>query len=306
LAKVLVTGGAGFIGSRLVERLLNLGYDVTVVDNLSTGKKQNLREALRNIDFIQGDIRDKEVLKKATRGVDYVVHLAALISVSESVRLPNLYFDVNVNGTLALLNESSKAGVEKFVFASSCAVYGNPVRIPIGEDHPLRPLSPYAESKLAAERHCRMYSQRKALKTFILRLFNVYGPRQDHSQYSGVITQFVRRVSQNQPPIIYGSGEQTRDFIYVDDVVEYVVRTLGSEAEETYNIGSGKQTTINELAGLVTKIMGKPDLIPLHLPPREGDIVHSLADISKAKAILGYTPQTPLGEGLKEAINAEP
>ncbi|MEM3403435.1 MAG: SDR family NAD(P)-dependent oxidoreductase [Nitrososphaeria archaeon] len=304
MTRVLVTGGAGFIGGHLVERLLGLGYDVIVVDNLSAGEKLNLSKVLQSVNFVQGDVRDKGVLKRVTKDVDYVAHLAALVSVSESMKFPNLYFDVNVNGTLALLNESSKAGVGKFVFVSSCAVYGNPISLPVSEGHPLNPISPYAESKLAAERHCRMYSQRKALKTTILRLFNVYGPRQGRNQYAGVITQFIRRVGQNQPPIIYGSGDQTRDFIYVGDVVEYIVRALVSEAEETYNIGSGKQTSINELAGLVTKIMGRP-VVPLHLPPREGDIVHSCADISKAKKILSYAPQTTLEEGLRKTIHAE-
>jgi len=302
MGKVLVTGGAGFIGSHLVEKLLERRYQVIVLDDLIKGKMENLAKVGQQIQFIQADIREENTVKNALNGVNRVVHLAALVSVQESVEKPSLYYEVNTTSSLNLLQWSADAGVERFVYISSCAVYGDPKTSPISETHPLNPLSPYASSKMMAEGYCRMFSKQKTLSTAVLRLFNVYGPRQGYGQYSGVITQFMNRITQNQPPTIYDDGTQTRDFIYVEDVVEYIIRALETDTEEIFNIGSGRLTTINDLAELMLKIMGKTELKPVHLPARKGDIRLSRADISKAEKILGYTPKTGLEEGLRKTL----
>ncbi|MEM3443113.1 MAG: SDR family NAD(P)-dependent oxidoreductase, partial [Candidatus Bathyarchaeia archaeon] len=213
--KVLVTGGAGFIGSHLVERLLKEDCNVVVLDDLSSGKTENLDLKNRNLIFLKGGIRDKELVKKALKDVEVVFHLAALVDVPFSVKNPLLVNQVNVCGSLNILEESIKTNVEKFIYASSCAVYGEPQYLPINEEHPTNPLSPYAVSKLAIEKYCQVFNKLYGLKTVSLRLFNVYGPRQEGDSYSGVISRFIRQLRSGKPPIIFGDGSQTRDFVYV-------------------------------------------------------------------------------------------
>jgi dTDP-glucose 4,6-dehydratase len=302
----LVTGGAGFIGSHIVDALIAKDLEVYVLDNLHSGKMENMAQHLgkEGFHFIKGDIRDQEMVKLAVREVDAVIHEAALVSVARSIEDPTLTNDVNVTGTLNLLKASSDAGVERLIYASSAAVYGKTEKLPNREDASTEPASPYAASKLAAEKHCRAFYLTHGLETISLRYFNVYGPRQVCDQYSGVITNFIRKLSKNEPPIIYGDGEQTRDFINVRDVVEATLLSLkrNSALGEEFNIAIGEPITINRLTEMLLKITGKKHLKPKHTDPRPGDIRHSYADISKAKKLLGYVPKIPLKEGLTNLV----
>jgi UDP-glucose 4-epimerase len=234
--------------------------------------------------------------------VDAVVHLAALISVPESIRDPVLTNDVNVNGTLNLLKASVDFGVKRFVYASSCAVYGNAESLPIKEDCPARPESPYGVSKLVAENYVRTYHEDFGLETVCLRYFNVYGPRQVYSDYSGVITQFMSRLAKDLPLVVFGDGEQTRDFVHVQDVAEANMLALknGGIAGETFNIGTGVATTVNQLANMLLEVTNKTHLKIMHSKPRKGDIKHSVADISKARRKLHFNPKMSLKDGLEE------
>jgi UDP-glucose 4-epimerase len=305
--KVLVTGGAGFIGSHVVDKLVSSGYGVRVIDNLSTGKLSNIKghSGSGRVDFVRGDIKDVEFVRKCTRDVGAVVHLAAITSVPFSVSNPDFTYDTNVAGTLNLLISCAEEKVGKFVFISSCAVYGDPQCLPVNEKSPTSPISPYAESKLAAEHFCVGFHEKQLLKSVVLRLFNVYGPRQGVNDYSGVITRFVDRTKQRLPLVVYGDGSQTRDFVHVCDVVEAVLRSLESkDAEgEAFNIGSGKPTSVLELAEAVLELTGL-NLEILCDKPRLGDIKHSYADISKAENLLRYRPKLSLREGL-HALLAE-
>jgi UDP-glucose 4-epimerase len=303
--KVLVTGGAGFIGSHLVDRLVNDGYSVRVLDDLSTGKLSNIEAHLKadRAELVNGDIRNVSVVKDSLVGVDAVVHLAAQISVTLSVANPELNFDINVSGTLNLLRSCVDAGVGKFVFISSCAVYGDPEIQPVTEDVKTNPISPYAESKLIGERYCLGFHDRGLLRSAVLRFFNVYGSRQGLNDYSGVITRFIDRARKNEPLIVYGDGSQTRDFVNVQDIIAAIVASMNkAEAEgEIIHIGSGKATSINELAKTVLELTGVNSGIS-YQPPRAGDIKDSLADISKAERILGYVPKVSLKVGLLDLI----
>jgi UDP-glucose 4-epimerase len=307
-----VTGGAGFIGSHLVDRLVNYGYYVRVVDDLSTGRQNNIQGHLNSgkVDFVKGDIRDPSVIKKCLDDVSMVVHLAALASVPLSVANPDLAFDVNLLGTLNLLRLSAQAHIDRFVFASSCAVFGDPEFLPVNEKARTNPISPYAESKLIAERYCLGFSDRKLLKMVVLRFFNVYGPRQGMNDYSGVITRFVEFCKQGLPLVIYGNGSQTRDFVNVIDVVEAVLASMKtSKAQgEVFNIGSGKPTSLKALAKTILELAAV-ELEVRYEKSRSGDIENSYADISKAKKFLGYAPKVSLSEGLRvllegKAVNA--
>jgi len=298
--RVLITGGAGFIGSHLVRALVRAGYGVRVFDNLSTGSLDNIGDLLDAIEFVRGDVRDYGVVESAVRDVDAVVHLAALIDVAESVEKPDLYFDVNVRGTYNVVKASKN--VSTFVFASSSAVYGDPIRVPIPEDHPLMPKSPYAASKISGEAFVQAFANQYGFRPVILRLFNVYGPKQSRA-YAGVIIEFIRRVSRGEPPVIFGDGEQTRDFVHVSDVVEAIMLSLrNEEARGVFNIGSGEGVTINHLARLILKLMGREDLKPIYAPPRPGDIRHSIADITRAQRELRFKPKVKLEVGIKELI----
>ena len=304
-SKVLVTGGAGFIGSHLVDELVKRGYEVSVIDDLSTGKIENLQGHLDGeVKFFKGDIRDGQLVDELVGGVDAVIHLAAISSVSFSVENPLLTNDVNVNGTLNLLNACVNAGVQRFIFISSCAVYGEPCYLPVNEKHPVKPLSPYAASKVAAEEHCEIFRKAYGLDTVVLRLFNVYGSRQrKEDTYSGVITRFAANLVYGKPLLIYGDGSQTRDFIHVDDVVEAVRLVLesGDVAGETFNVGSGKPTSINKLAKLLAEGSGG-GVEMVYEKRRVGDLEQSYADIVKAEKALGYKPRMALERGLKSLL----
>jgi UDP-glucose 4-epimerase len=303
---VLVTGGAGFIGSHLVDKLVSCGVVVKVLDNLSTGNLNNLRRHLDSgkVEFIEGDVRDPTIIKSAVHGVSRVVHLAAIISVTFSTENPEVTYDVNTSGTLSLLRASAEAGVRRFVFVSSCAVYGDPVFLPVTESHPANPISPYADSKLRAEQHCLDYHRKGCLESVVLRFFNVYGPRQGLNDYSGVITKFINNIKRGKPLIIYGDGSQTRDFVNVSDVVDAIAASINSSkaAGETIHVGTGKQTSINELAETLCKLTDTKVGIE-HKEIRVGEIKHSYADIAKASRLLGYQPCVSLEKGLVPLIS---
>jgi len=306
ISKVLVTGGAGFIGSHLVDRLMNEGYEVVVLDNFSAGKIENVQRLLGDQSFhlIKGDIRNLEDARKAVGDVDAVFHLAAIVNVPLSIEDPLLVNDVNVRGTLNLLEASLKENIQRFVYVSSCAVYGEAHHLPINEEHPIMPLSPYGISKFTAEHHCKIFHKIHGLKTVCLRFFNVYGPRQSEGPYSGVITQFISRLKQGKPPVIYGDGEQTRDFVYVEDVVEACMLALGCQhcAGEVVNVGTGKPTKINELAKVLVRMFGESGVKIEYAPVRAGDIRNSYADISKAEQVLRYKPRVGLEEGIRRLL----
>jgi UDP-glucose 4-epimerase len=301
--RVLVTGGAGFIGSHVVDALITRGDTVTVLDNLSNGKTDNLKNHLGApaFRFIQGDIRDAGAVKKALADADAVIHEAAMISVPLSVKNPIITRSVNVDGTLNLLKASSSLGVKRFVYASSCAIYGEQTKFPISEDAPPNPLSPYADSKLTAEKECLAFHDQEELETVCLRYFNVYGSRQAAGEYAGVMVKFLERLRVDQPPIIYGDGGQTRDFVHIQDVVEATLLALRHDglAGEVINIGTGRGASINELCEIFLKTAGKTRIKPVHEAPRAGDIRHSWADIGKAKRLLGFRPRVPLEEGIR-------
>ena len=303
--KVLITGGAGFIGSHLAEELAE-NNEVIVIDNLSTGKLENIKHLLndKKIIFKKGDIRDLNFLKNEFEGADYIFHQAAVVSVPKSVEDPVSTNEVNVNGTLNVLIAAKNCDAKKVVFASSCAVYGDNPDLPLKEDMLPRPLSPYAASKLACECYCQVFAEVYGLPTVSLRYFNVYGPRQDaNSDYAAVIPKFIARVLENKPPIIYGDGNQTRDFIFVKDIVRANITAAESSITGTFNIASGKATSIEELAMQIIKTAGKnEDMKPIHEKPRAGDIKHSSADISKAKEKLNFQPEYSLEEGLEEIV----
>jgi UDP-glucose 4-epimerase len=256
---------------------------------------------LDTIEFVRGDVRDYRDAESAVRSIDAVVHLAALIDVAESVEKPDLYFDVNVRGTYNVAKASKN--VSTFVFASSSAVYGEPIRVPIPEDHPLMPKSPYAASKVSGEAFVQAFANQYGFRPVILRLFNVYGPKQSRA-YAGVIIEFIRRVSRGEPPVIFGDGGQTRGFVHVSGVVETIMLLLRNErVRGVFNIGSGEGVTINYLANLILRLMGREDLRPIYAPPRPGDIRHSIADITRARKELKYEPKIKLETGIKELIS---
>ena len=303
--KVLVTGGAGFIGSHVVDRLVNDGHQVRIIDNLSSGTLENILKHLNSgkCEFLKGDIRDPNIVAKSLNEVESVVHLAAIISVPLSVKNPELTFDVNLSGTLNLLRLSAKEGVGRFVFASSCAVYGDPESLPIKEEAATNPISPYAQSKIEAENASIDFSERRLLPSVVLRFFNVYGPRQANNDYSGVITRFIDCTKQKLPLTIYGDGSQTRDFVNVNDIIEAIVASLtkAKVKGQVFNIGTGKPTSINELAKTVLDTAGM-ELQISYKEPRAGEIKDSYADIAKAKMCLDYKPSVSLKDGLKHLM----
>jgi UDP-glucose 4-epimerase len=303
-SKILVTGGAGFIGSHLVNRLMAEGYDVVVLDSFCTGRIENVKRHLESNRFhlVRGDVRDERVVKAVMDGVDAVVHLAALISVENSVGKPTETHDVNVRGTLNLLEESVRKGVKRFVYSSSAAVYGDENPLPLKEDHPLRPLSPYGVSKASAERYCLAFQRNGRLKTTVLRFFNVYGSRQGGS---GVVARFMGDALGGRYLTIQGDGWQTRDFIHVLDVVEMVVSVMGCDEAvgEVLNCGTGRETSINELARTIIAISGM-DLKLEYVEARHGDLRRSRADIRKAEKLIGYKPKISLEEGLREPFQS--
>ncbi|MDW8067541.1 MAG: SDR family oxidoreductase [Anaerolineae bacterium] len=300
----LVTGGAGFIGSHLVEALVARGERVRVLDDFSTGRWENLAAVRDRIEVIRGDIRDPLTVGQAVDGVRVVVHLAARVSVEQSLQNPRETMEVNSGGTLNLLEAARRTGVARFLFASSAAVYGDHTRLPLREDRPLGPLSPYAASKVAGEALCHAYRAAYGLPVVILRFFNIYGPRQDpQSPYAGVISIFVGRMRRGLPPIIYGDGQQTRDFVYVGDVVEALIRAGEQERAvgSVLNIAWGKETSLLRLVALLNRVLGT-DLRPEFAPPRSGDIRRSAGDSRRAQALLGWRPSVGLAEGLSRLV----
>ena len=309
-SKILVTGGAGFIGSHLVDRLLNEGFEVTVMDNLDTGRLENIahHQDKEEFHFIKGDIRDFNLVKETMKDIDAVFHEAALASVTLSVQNPIFTNDVNVTGTLNLLKASSDLHVKRFIHASSAAIYGDTPSPQKTEDMTPNPTSPYGVSKLAAENYVKLFHKVYGLETVSLRYFNVYGPRQRfdiQSAYGGAITIFTNRLLKNMPPIIYGDGEQTRDFVYIQDVVEANILALNTKngVREVFNIGTGTKISVNQVAEVLKDIMNRKHLKNIYTDPRPTDIRHGYADISKAKKILGYNTKFSIKEGLIELVN---
>ncbi|MCK4409154.1 MAG: SDR family oxidoreductase [Candidatus Eisenbacteria sp.] len=305
MSVMLVTGGAGFIGSHIVERLVGLGHEARVLDDFSTGRRENLSPFEDSIDIIEGDIRDVSSVERAVKGVEFVFHEAALASVPRSVADPTSNNDVNVTGTLNLLVASRDAGVRRFVYASSSSVYGDSPELPKRESMLPSPESPYAASKLAAENYCRIFSSLYGLECVSLRYFNVFGPRQDPgSEYSAVVPLFVTAILEGTPPTIYGDGEQSRDFTYVANVVDANMLALSADgaAGEVFNIACGRTSTINELLASVQRIAGT-SLTSHHTDPRPGDVKHSFADISKAEGTLGLVPKISFDEGLTLTVD---
>ncbi|MFC1915621.1 SDR family oxidoreductase [Chloroflexota bacterium] len=303
LKKAVVTGGAGFIGSHLAGKLARQNYQVTIIDDLSTGKIKNVEQLLKNdkVELVQGSVTDLSLLQKVFQGADYVFHQAAVPSVPRSIENPLASNEANITGTLNVLLAARDNGVNKVVYASSSSVYGDTPTLPKNEDMLPNPQSPYAVSKLTGEYYCQVFQEVYRLPTVCLRYFNVYGSRQDpNSQYAAVIPRFISLVSQGNPPIIFGDGEQTRDFTFIEDVVEANILAGESEITGTFNIGKGENISLNRLAELVTQLLGG-NIKPVHEAPRPGDIRHSLASISRARNF-GYIPKWGLEEGLRETI----
>jgi len=300
--KFVVTGGAGFIGSHIAKSLINESHSVTIIDNLNTGKIENLKEILNKVDFVKGDIRDIELLKNKLKDVDGVFHEAALASVQESFSNTKEYNDVNVTGTENILKLAKEFGF-KIVYASSSSVYGNPVKIPIQEDDPKNPINPYAQTKLDDENLAIKYAQ-NGVRVIGLRYFNVFGERQSHA-YAGVIKKFVKKVRNNESPIINGDGQQTRDFVYVGDVVKANILAMKSNINhEFFNIGTNSTITVLELANLIIDAFGF-SIKPIHGPELPGDVKITMADISRAKKLLNWEPKTRIEEWLKYTITSK-
>jgi UDP-glucose 4-epimerase len=302
---VLVTGGGGFIGSHVVRGGLARGWRVRVLDDFSTGKRENLREVERDIELIVGDIRAAAAADRASAGCDIVFHLAAQGSVPRSVEHPEQAHDINVNGTIRMLLAARTAGVRRFVYSASSSAYGDTPTLPKHEDMCPRPLSPYAVSKLAGEHYCAAFANVYGMETISLRYFNVFGPRQDpNSMYAAVIPAFVTRMVRGERPIVYGDGEQSRDFCYVDNVVEanLLAAEAGGVRGETVNIACGERTTLNEIIAAINKSLGT-SILPDYRPPRPGDVKHSLAALGLAKRVIGYEPKIFFADGLRRSID---
>ena len=303
MARYLVTGGAGFIGSHLCARLVADGHDVRALDDLSSGHRSNLDGV--DVDLIVGDLRDSDALGSAVEGADFVLHHAAIASVQYSVEHPLEEQDVNVVGTLQVLEAARAAGVRRVVFAASAAAYGADEKVPKQETMPTVPISPYGLSKVAGEHYCRGWSHVYELETGCLRYFNIFGPRQDPaSPYSGVISIFARAMIDGRTPTIHGDGEQSRDFTFVDNVVaaNMLACAMPSTAGEIYNIGCARAITVNELVAALNTCLGS-ELKPDHIESRAGDVRVSLADISAASQQLGYEPTTAFEEGLRQTVD---
>ena len=304
MAEYLVTGGAGFIGSNIVQELLKRSGKVRILDNFSTGKRQNLRPFLNDIELIEGDIRSYHIVREAVRGVDFILHQAALPSVPRSIKDPITTNEVNVVGILNVLDAAREAGVKRVVYASSSSIYGNSAILPKVEDMAPDPLSPYAVSKLAAEKYCKVFYEIYGLETVCLRYFNVFGPNQDpSSQYSAAIPKFITAILNGSQPTIYGDGEQSRDFTYVENVVE--ANLLACQAEKVggmvLNIACGERITVNKLVRKINETLGK-NVQAKYVDEREGEVKHSLASVERAKQCLGYEPRVSFEEGLKKTI----
>jgi nucleoside-diphosphate-sugar epimerase len=303
MASYLVTGGAGFIGSHLTEELVRRGHQVRVVDNLLTGKRRNL-DHIPGVEFLEGDLANMSICERVVQGVDFVLHQAAIPSVPRSVKDPVSSNRANIDASLNILVASRDAGVRRLVYAGSSSAYGNTPTLPKSEDMPTNPLSPYALQKLVAEQYCQMFTELYGFETVTIRYFNVFGPRQDPgSPYSGVISLFSTAVLEGRRPTIFGDGEQTRDFTYVANVVDGVLRACEAPgaAGDVINVATGRRISLNGLLATLNGIAGT-HVEAVYAEPRLGDVRDSLADISKAKQVLGYTPLVGLEEGLKRTL----
>ncbi|PKN78876.1 MAG: LPS biosynthesis protein WbpP [Candidatus Cloacimonetes bacterium HGW-Cloacimonetes-1] len=304
--KYLVTGGAGFIGSNIVNRLLADGQEVRVLDNFATGKRENILPLMNNpkMTMIEGDIRSFHIVRAAVKGVDYILHQGALPSVPRSINDPITSNDVNILGTLNILEAAKEFGVKRVVCASSSSIYGNSETLPKIETMPINPMSPYALTKYAQERYCQIFYQLYGLETVAIRYFNVFGPNQDPtSQYSAVIPKFIKMIMRNERPVIFGDGSQSRDFTFVENNIEanLLACTAPKAPGEVFNIACGDRFTLIELVDMINEILGK-HVEPIFHTDRAGDVKHSLADIEKAKAILGYEVKVDFREGLRRTI----
>jgi len=303
MASYLITGGAGFIGSHLTEELVRRGHKVRVADNLSTGNRTNLSH-ISGVEFLEGDLADMAFATRAAAGMDYVLHQAAIPSVPRSVKDPIASNRANIDGTLNVLVAARDAGVKRLVFAGSSSEYGDTPTLPKRENMPPSPLSPYALQKVVGTEYCQMFTRLYGFETVVIRYFNVFGPRQDPgSPYSGVISLFATALIEGRQPTIYGDGEQTRDFTYVANVVDGVLR--GCEAPkaagEAINVACGTRISLNELLRVMNTVVGT-DLQPIYKEARAGDVKDSQADITKARTLLGYSPLVGLEEGLRHTL----
>lgn len=299
--KALVTGGAGFIGSNLVKQLLEDGHNVTVLDNLSSGYRSNI-ETIGDVHFIEGDIRDDSAVDKAVKGAEVVFHLAASVGNKRSIDHPLIDADINVMGTLKILEAARREGVRKIVASSSAGIFGELKVLPIKEDHPVEPDTPYGSSKLCMEKECLAYSKLYDIEAVCLRYFNVYGPNQRFDAYGNVIPIFVFKMLKSEPLTVFGDGEQTRDFINVRDVVQANIKAaMARGVSGAFNTGSGSRISINSLIDLIRK---NSDMKPyvIHGAPRPGDVRHSLADISAARESFGFSPTVTMEDGLREYL----
>jgi len=306
MSNVLVTGGAGFIGSNLTEALLQRGHFVRVLDDFSTGKRENLifDKKFPFLEIVEGDIREFSTCQKAVKGIEYVFHQAALPSVQRSIEDPETSNAVNVGGTLNILLAAKETGVKRVIYASSSSVYGDTPALPKHEEMPSNPLSPYALQKYIGEQYCRLFYQLYGLDTISLRYFNIFGPKQDpNSLYSAVIPKFIDALLQGRPPIIFGDGEQSRDFTYIENVVQANLLAMSAEHlhGEAINIACGKRISLNQLLNVLKEILGSK-LSPIYQEPRKGDVKHSLADICKGKEILNYEPTVGIEIGLEKTV----
>jgi nucleoside-diphosphate-sugar epimerase len=307
MSKILVTGGAGFIGSNLTEALLQRGHLVRVLDDFSTGKRENLifDKAYSSLEIIEGDIRDLSTCQKAAQGMEYVFHQGALPSVQRSVEDPETSNAVNVGGTLNILLAAREKGVKRVMYAASSSIYGDTPTLPKHEEMPPHPLSPYALQKYIGEQYCRLFFQLYGLETISLRYFNVFGPKQDpNSLYSAVIPKFIDALLQGRAPIIFGDGEQSRDFTYIENVVQANLQAMSAERlhGEAVNIACGKRISLNQLLNVLKEILGSKQS-PSYQEPRKGDVKHSLADIRKGKEIINYEPKVGIETGLKKTVD---
>ncbi|MCK5264376.1 MAG: SDR family NAD(P)-dependent oxidoreductase [Candidatus Thorarchaeota archaeon] len=304
MTNIVVTGASGFIGSQLVDQLLEKGYDVIGIDNMRTGKKENLSDAMNNDKFqlLIADIRDDDLASHIDSDVDVIYHLAAISSVTLSIEDPRLVNDVNASGTVNILELARKLNAKRVVFSSSAAVYGDPEEMPVREDFALKPLSPYAASKIAAEMYIRSYSSSYDIDSTILRYFNVYGPRQAFSEYSGVVSIFTNHALVNKPIKIEGDGEQTRSFVHVSDVARATILSgeLNAAIGATINISGKDLISIRRLAHLMKENVQGCDSEIVHVAPRLGDVKDSIGSMERAQKLLGFTPSIPLERGLQE------
>jgi nucleoside-diphosphate-sugar epimerase len=304
--RYLITGGAGFIGSHLVKQVVDSGGIVRVVDNLSTGSVDRLNQIRESMQLVTGDLADDSVAAEAVKGMDYVLHQAAVPSVQRSVVDPVGTNRSNVTATLNLLENCRKAGVRRFVYAASSSAYGDTEVLPKNEEMPANPLSPYALQKWVGERYCKIYHELYGLETVSLRYFNVFGPRQDpYSEYSAVIPKFITKLLAKEPVTVYGDGEQSRDFTYIDNVIDANLLALRAPNApgEVCNIGCGQRVSLNELIRILEELLGVRAQVT-YAAAKPGDVRHSLADISKATRVLGYVPKTGIEEGLKRTVEA--